>query len=477
MMKAGFFATDITPPTGTMQAGNYSPQFINGVAGAVKIRASMFEKGDQHVLFAVVDCCSLSKTFINKALSHYAKTDGPKIDSYIISATHTHSGPAISTFLQSDLVDKLAPEAVALTKDSAVPDDWFVEYAARQLATAIQMAAHRMEPAVISVGKGQESGFAFNRRLVCKDGRAYSHPGKMNPDIVDFANPIDPMVGVLGAWREDGSLIGAMVNFCCHGTCYSGHLAHGDWIPYVEETLQKHFGPNTGVVILNGPCGDVTQVNNLSRARDFGLDIAERLGVRIGAEALKVLVSTPKQDDPTLAFKDTVLPIPRRVPDQELLKKAWEIVRSGEDPRHTEPVFARERILASELQRVQPIKDVPLTAIQIGSALFLSVPAEYFTSLSLRIKASTPFDVTMITELANDCIGYVADKAAFDPKTGGGYETCLTAYSCLVPDAGDRIADALIDMSRAFTPDTVPVDESMPQGSYWTYGSRGPDLK
>jgi hypothetical protein len=83
----------------------------------------------------------------------------------------------------------------------------------------------------------------------------------------------------------------------------------------------------------------------------------------------------------------------------------------------------------------------------------------------------------MITELANDCIGYVADKAAFDPKTGGGYETCLTAYSCLVPDAGDLIADALIDMSRAFTPDTVPVDESMPQGSYWSYGSRGPDLK
>ena len=104
-----------------------------------------------------------------------------------------------------------------------------------------------------------------------------------------------------------------------------------------------------------------------------------------------------------------------------------------------------------------------MTAIQIGDALFLSNPAEYFTSLSLEIKAASPFAKTMTVELANDCVGYVPTSEAFDPKTGGGYETVLTAYSCLCIDAGERIRDELIAMSKTFKPDILPEDTTMPQ--------------
>ena len=30
-------------------------------------------------------------------------------------------------------------------------------------------------------------------------------------------------------------------------------------------------------------------------------------------------------------------------------------------------------------------------------------------------------------------------------------------------------------MSKDFTPDTIPEDNSMPQGTYWLYGKLGPD--
>jgi hypothetical protein len=40
----------------------------------------------------------------------------------------------------------------------------------------------------------------------------------MNPDIIDYAGPIDPQVGVLGAWDEQGKLLGTIVNFSCHAT-------------------------------------------------------------------------------------------------------------------------------------------------------------------------------------------------------------------------------------------------------------------
>ena len=475
-MKAGFFATNITPPIGAMRAGGYNEEHIQGIAGPLKVRSAVFENESGRVAFAVVDCCSIGRPVIDKALGYYEAMKGPKLDSFIISATHTHSGAAVSSFLQSDIIDKMSPEVIELTKYSAVPDAWFSDFVARQIATAIFMAASKVEPAVINTGKGEEAGYCFPRRLFCKDGRAYSHPGKMNPDIVGPAGKLDPMVGVVGAWREDGSLIGALVNFCCHGTTYSARNAHADWPHYVEETLQKLFGAEAGVVVLNGPCGDVTQVNNQSRTRDFGLDIAKRLGFRVAAEAAKELIAMPKQAEPTLAFEDRILPVPRRVPRKGSVEEAWETVnKHREDPWETSAVFARERLFESELQRLQPEKGVRLTAIQLGDALFLSNPAEYFTSLSLDIKAASPFAKTMTVELANDCIGYVPTTEAFDPKTGGGYETVLTAYSCLCIDAGERIRDEMIAMSKDFTPDTIPEDNSMPQGTYWLYGKLGPD--
>lgn len=475
-MKAGFFSTIITPPIGTMQAGGYNPAYIKGIAGPLKVRAAIFETEGKRVAIAGIDCCSLGKELIDKAFE-YAKSMGElQLDSFIISASHTHSGAAVSSARNSEISKKMDPEVLALSKNSALADPWFTDWVSRQLATALIMAARNVEPAIINTGLGEESGYMFNRRLFCKDGRTYSHPGKMNPDIVGPAGPVDPSVGVLGAWREDGSLIGAIVNFSCHGTTYSGPNAHADWYYYVEETLQKLFGQNAGVVVLNGPCGDVTQVNNQSRTRDFGLDISKRLGFRVGAEAAKILIAAPKQKDPTLASMSETIHIKRRVPRPESIARSWELVNAHKaDPSHPDAVFARERLIAGELARVEPEKTVPLAAIQIGDVIFLSNPAEYFTSLSLRIKASTPFKYTMVVELANDKIGYVPDKAAFDTKTGGGYETVLTAYSCLIPDAGDMIADELIKMSKNFTPDQVAEDEPVGIGSYWDYGRRGPD--
>jgi len=477
-MRAGFYAADITPPIGAMRAGSYSPIFIQGIAGPMKVRAAVLESGDRRVAVVGVDCCLLHRHLVETALAHLENNGGPALDDVIISASHTHSGAAVSGFAGTAVYTQMAPEVRDLLKDSAVPDPWYTDWVARQLATAILMAAKRLEPAQINTGVGTESGMVFQRRFICKDGRAYSHPGKMNPDIVAPAGPVDPAVGVIGAWREDGSLIGAIVNFACHGTTYSGSMAHADWYHFVEDTLQKLFGAEAGVVITNGPCGDVTQVNNQSLSRDFGVDVTRRLGLRVGAEAAKVLISAPRQAAPTLASTSCILPIPRRVPTPASLVKAWEVVRAKADnPAHPDAVFARERLFAGEVARIEPEKQVHLTAIQVGDAVLLSTAAEYFTSLGLRIKQSSPFPHTMVVELANDSIGYVPDLAAFDPKTGGGYETVLTAYSCLIPEAGDRIADRRIEMSRTLTPDRVAAPAESKPGSYWDYGRRGPDLE
>lgn len=475
-MKAGFYAADITPPIGTMQAGNYNKQYLKGVAGPLKIRAAVFEQDGKQVALAGVDCCSISDKVINRALE-IAKSHGASFDGHVISASHTHSGAALSSFFDLDIVAKADQKVIDLLKDSPVPDPWFVEWATRQLATALIMASKKLEPATISNGVGHEDNMVFNRRFYLKDGRSYSHPGNRNPDIVKPCNPIDPDVAAIGAWREDGSLIGCILNYACHGTTYSGPLAHGDWYHFADETLKKLHGDDCGVVIFNGACGDITQVDNLTFGKYFGLDISEKLGTRVACEAEKVLISAPKFNRSELNVAEGVLKIPRRVPSKESVEKSWETVkRLADTPNVDDAVFARERLIASELARLDPVRNVKLTAIQIGEAVILSVPAEYFVSLGLRIKASVKFPVCMIAELANGTVGYVPDAAAFDKKTGGGYETVLTAYSNLVPTAGDQIADELIRLAGTMTPEETKLPEPPPPTKTpWGYGKRGPD--
>jgi len=476
-MKAGFFATDITAPIGTMQAGNYNRQYLEGVAGPLKVRAAVFEQDGFLTGFAGVDCCAISKETIALALQFAFEKGGLKLDHHLISASHTHSAAAVSSFFDLELLKNADVRVRNLLKDSPVPDAWYTDWVVRQLGTALIMASRRLEPALINCGSGQESAMIFNRRFFLKDGRAYTHPGRMNPDIIKPAGPIDPQVGVIGAWRQDGSLIGCLLNYSCHGTTYSGHLAHADWYHYAEETLQKLFGEQCGVVLLNGPCGDVTQVNNLACNKDFGLDCSYKLGFRVAAEAGKVLVSAEKYACQTLAGHTEILLVARRKPSPESLVTAWQTVeRLADTPGAPDAVFARERLIAGELARLEPKRPLPLTAIQIGNAVVLSTPAEYFTSLSLRIKENSAFPTCMVVELANDCVGYVPDAEAFDRKTGGGYETVLTAYSNLVPEAGDLIADKLIKLAKKFTPESKPATQPQKPGQLWDYGRRGPDL-
>jgi hypothetical protein len=85
-------------------------------------------------------------------------------------------------------------------------------------------------------------------RIKMKTGLAFSHPGKGNPDNVEFAGPTDPDVGVIGAWNPDGKLLGCVVNFACHATT-NGPWITANWPYYMERAIQGYFGPETKVVL------------------------------------------------------------------------------------------------------------------------------------------------------------------------------------------------------------------------------------
>lgn len=79
----------------------------------------------------------------------------------------------------------------------------------------------------------------------------------------------------------------------------------------------------------------------------------------------------------------------------------------------------------------------------IGDVALVGVPAEFFTVLGQDIKRRSPYRYTYVAELANDWIGYLPDRKAFEL---GGYQTWTGLHSLAEPGTGERMVDAAVEL-------------------------------
>jgi hypothetical protein len=65
--------------------------------------------------------------------------------------------------------------------------------------------------------------------------------------------------------------------------------------------------------------------------------------------------------------------------------------------------------------------------------------------LGLEIKEKSPFKHTFVVELANDYVGYIPTRIAFEE---GGYETLNARSSKVAPEAGELVVENVLDMLK-----------------------------
>ena len=201
------------------------------------------------------------------------------------------------------------------------------------------------------------------------------------------------------------------------------------------------------------------------------------VGGRIGAEAVKVLLSVPRGTEAPIDARQRTWKIKRRVPSPEKVARARETIKAGKrPPDFTDWTFAKETLMLDYLISKEPSVEVEVQALQVGPAVFVSNPAEYFVQYGLDIKKGSKFPFTFPVELANGCVGYVPTEEAFGPK-GGGYETRLTYYSNLEITAGRQFAETGIQLANELKPGPVPELPKLPApGTPWRYGNVPPEL-
>jgi hypothetical protein len=477
VFKAGFAERDITPEIGSEAPGGYGKAYHKSLHDPCKVRAAVFDDGHNRVALVGLDALGINRPTVLHVRKAIAEKTGMAETAILLGASHSHSSGPLSMIMPgeyddaSDLVKRLA------YKESTCADPKYVEKVEHAIVEAVCAASDSRVSAKVGIGRGFEKTVAFNRRFKMRDGRTVTHPGQGNPDIVEPAGPTDPEVGVIGAWDAKGKFLGCVVNFACHATTSPGGIS-ANYIYYLEKVIQGYYGKDAVVVFLNGASGDVTQVDNQSPYKyPDGERWAQLVGGKVGAEALKVLLSMEPATLVPVESRTKLLQIRRRVPSPERVQECLEMVqRPPVKERQTEWTFAKEIVLLDTKLKKEPVVDVEVQAVQVGPAVFLTTPAEYFCQFGLDQKAKSAFPFTFPVSLANGCVGYVPTEDAFGPG-GGGYETRLTSYSNLEITAGRQMRDAGLALATDLKPGAVPPKPLPFSGQPWSYGNVKPEVK
>ncbi|MCC9600908.1 hypothetical protein LOC67_10045 [Stieleria sp. JC731] len=477
VLKSAFAERDITPEIGMERPGGYGKSYHTKLHDPCKVRAAVFDNGTDVTAVVSVDALLIRRQLVQSARKRIHEQTGIASGAILIHATHSHSSgptgmiyPGEYDFASEQIQD------LAYNKSSNA-NVGYVKHVEDQIVDSVVDAFNSREKSDVNFGIGHEGSVAFNRRFQMANGLTYTHPRPGNPDIVKPAGPIDPEVGVIGVWNSEGILKGCVVNFSCHATTNPPGIS-ANYIYFIEQVLRGTFGDQAVLVFLAGASGDVTQVENVTPyAARPAVESARFVGGCVGAEVIKVLFREPKTDSVVVAHKSTELKIPRRLPSPQRVKKARELV--AQEPSKigaSEWTFAKEVLLLDAKLKESPVADAEVQAIQIGPAILLTDPAEFFVELGLAIKQESDHPLTFPVSLANGCVGYVPTPQAFG-QHGGGYETRLTSYSNLEINAGTKLVEAAVQFAKELQPQAMPTRPPAAtfSGQGWTYGSVPPE--
>jgi hypothetical protein len=428
--RVGFGASDITPPLETRILGGFNRLMAKGVHDKLWVAACVVTDGHSSVALVGTDTLFMPRTIVEHARRLIQNETGISGEHVLIGASHTHHGGYVGRDPENDR------------------EAHYLDQLPKSIATAVCEAWKGLRPAKVGIGVGKEDSITFNRRFLMRDGRVITHPGKPgtphHQDIVCPAGPIDPDVGVLAFRAGDGKVTGIVVHYACHNTVMDGDQFSADYAGQLPKHLKRIHGESTPVVFLLGACGDLTQVDNRSTAREFGASHADMMGSKLAAETSRTIDRMKWLNEARISVRtETVLLPVREDIDVERERPAFGL-GSGEG---VEKFYSRRQKDLEELRRKTPRIATEIQGVRIGPLALVTNGSEYFCADGLHIKKCSPFQPTWVVTLANDSLGYVPTAQAC---VSGGYEPRGRKFAL---DASQRIVEISLQALKKLAPE------------------------
>lgn len=437
-LQAGAARVVITPPIGVPLSGYFAAEGRKETAREVHddlyARALVLNDGERTIAIVTTDLIGLGDEEIAGVREIVQRDAGIAPEHLVVACTHTHSGPVVRPFPHSDLLPGQA-------------DEHYFRLLPRLIGSTVTMAVRRQRPARVGAGSGTCS-ININRREILPDGTLRGLPflGR-NPQGIT-----DREVGVIRVDdATNGMTLAVLLSYACHPVVLGPNLEiSADYVGYTVNFIEHALGAGTVALFANGAQGDMNAIVHPGSYAD-----AERLGTILGAEALKVVLSTETQGKVRIkaATHRTELPLnPASSPERQreyirFLEQEYQRFTSAGEGRRAWDIEMRLAVAGYRLyareQMTRPYMAAEATAFSLRgddiSIGFVSEPAEMFCEYGIRARKQSPFATTLVLGLANGFIGYVPTPNVY---TEGGYECEATNVA---PGAGDQLCQAMID--------------------------------
>jgi neutral ceramidase len=387
MMKVGISHIDLTPAPGVELSGfAIRTQPSTGVLDPLFAKALYLEDGRERFLWVHCDVIGFEPEMVAAFRRAVKKSSGLDESRVMLSATHTHSGPATIRL-----------------RECGVYDPAYTEKLLQCLCEVAEAAWSRTEACSV-VAAGASIDLAIDRRK-----KADAHT--------------DPRVGAVGFRREDGTWIAVLMNHAMHPVALGAKNREisADIPGQAAEALARALPGNPVVLVTNGACGNLNppEANvGFSQVRKWGEGIAaaiagplkaapcgtsQRLDVRCRRMALPVDMLIGAEID---AFAQQALLKPS-------FHAAW-----GDRFRRAVEHWQSSMHQAETAGRNAATREVELMVVTIGEVSFVGVNAEVFSRFTALVRRASDRSVYVVG-YANGVLGYLPSELAF---AEGGYE-------------------------------------------------------
>jgi len=421
--RAGAAKTDITPKVGCWLEGIPRAQPSNAIHDPLHARALVLEEGSNRICLVSCDLVGFTTEFCDDARGKIASSLGISADNVVIACAHNHSGPT----------------TIGVLGDTERVDRDYLDELSAKLVQICREAANKAEPALLGVGRGQETTVSEYRRLWTKDGHIVMNWEEFPQDqIVGPAEEGDPDLGVVKIVTTSGQTIAVVFNYACHPNSMPGDnfTITADFPGLAADLIEKDLG---GVALFtNGAQGSV-DIEGFE-GRDF--QGVERRGEALGQAVLKTCQHIEVQPDPIVRSTRHVFLLPYRKVAPETLAWAQDVASKATGEAVTLRDGISDEMKADNIlwlaDMSEPGVDFEMVGIRLGEAVFFTIPGELFTEIGKRMKTlSRPLQGHVIG-LANGYHGYIPTAKA---SAEGGYATDAASGAHFAENAEDIICD------------------------------------
>jgi hypothetical protein len=453
MLRLGCGRTNITPEPGLPMVGMPGSPRGEGVQWPLQGRVVLFDDGETRSAVVCLDLIALVSAQVAELRDVIAAQADLDPGHVLIACSHTHRAPFTET-------------GWGATDETVRP---YLDFAFSRIREAAADAAASFQPAALGIGRQHVPGWAFNRRPIYAGGQVGTHGPARGTGFIRMEDTADEEIIALVARGDDGTILGGLVDFACHPTAM-GHdpVYSADYPGVLTETLEMRSGGIFGFLL--GAAGDTSTPDPTSFDPEsgFGPEHTRAMGEALAAAADSAIAAAQPVSGQPIRVATTQVRIPRRRATPVLVELArWYLEERpddldelaftrrfyGHDYTFNDGVqFGNERH-AEEMLRMwdwqQDKSDDALTetiemqAMAIGGVAIVGFPVELFTAFGRRVKTESPIANTIVSSLTNGWHGYAPTLEAFDR---GGYEPRFAYPSRLVPNAGDRLTDAALDL-------------------------------